>query len=423
MKLAILVLLFFISALSKAQPNCSATATGLIPINDLGTGMFTNAWNSVWQGGLYPNGSNLVPVDHKNKGLQLAGQIQCLDLNGNPDAANGKIVWLGIGMSNGTQESQQFIPLANSYSGKNPRLTLVDGAVGGMTASIISSQNNSSYITYWNTVKTRLSNAGVTANQVQVIWLKEANSVGTTPVKQYYDSLVVQFKRIMYELKTRFPNVKLCYVASRISARYATSTLNPEPFAYYTGWAIKKVIEDQINGDVQLAYSGPTAKSPWLSWGIYMWSDGELPQITNPAIYWNCPTDFQNDGTHPSIPTGASKVGQLLLAFFTTDDTTKPWFLGAGCQLSTSVIEFINNQCLTIYPNPFKLETTLKIGVEFKNASLTIFNSFGQQIKHMTGISGESYTLRRANLTGGLYLIRLTQANKLIATDKILITD
>jgi len=310
--------------------NCGAPSTGLIPINDLGSGTYNG-----WTGGLYPGGSNYIPAVHKLAGLQMASQIQCLDANGNADPINGKIVWLSIGMSNTTLETQQFIPIANAFSGKNPKLTLVDGAVGAMPASYISTPSNINYATYWSTVATRLSNAGVTANQVEVIWLKEANPVGTVPVQEYYDSLVVQYKRIMHEVKTRFPNVKICYFSSRISARYATSTLNPEPHSYWTGWAIKKVIEDQINGDVALQFSGTGTNAPWMAWGSYMWSDGSTPQTTNPNVFWVCPTDFNtSDGTHPST-TGAIKVANLWLNFLSTDSTATPWFMGAGCNLST----------------------------------------------------------------------------------------
>ncbi|OFY38805.1 MAG: hypothetical protein A2X18_09040 [Bacteroidetes bacterium GWF2_40_14] len=309
------------------QSGCSAASTGFTPLNDLGTGTFTNAWGDKWKGGLYPNGSNFIPPAHKAIGIQLANQVLGLNAEGNPDAINGKIVWLSIGMSNATQETQQFIPLAKAFLNKNSMLTFVDGAVGGMTATYISTVTYPNYTTYWNTVANRLSTAGVTAKQVQIIWLKEANAAGTTPVKQYYDSLTVQFKRIMHELKNRFPNVKQCYIASRISARYATTTLNPEPYSYYTGWAVKKVIEEQINGDSQLTYSGTNAKSPWLAWGIYLWSDGSTPQITNPNVFWNCQTDLNaSDGTHPSA-TGAKKVGNLLVTFFSTDSTSTPWFL------------------------------------------------------------------------------------------------
>lgn len=307
------------------QTGCSAASSGFIPINDLKTGTFTNAWGEKWKGGLYLNGSNYLPVDYKAIGIQLANQVKCLDVSGNPDNVNGKIGWLSIGMSNTTQETQQFIQIAKAYAKKNPKLTLVDGAVGGMTASIISTISSSNYSTYWNTVATRLTNAGVSANQVQIIWLKEANAAGSTPVKQYYDSLKVQIKRIVNELKARFPNVKLCYLASRISARYATTTLNPEPYSYYTGWVVKSVIEEKIDLDSKSA--NPAIRTPWLAWGIYLWSDGSTPQLTNPDVFWNCPNDLNpSDGTHPSL-VGAQKVGNLLLKFFSTDSTATPWFL------------------------------------------------------------------------------------------------
>jgi lysophospholipase L1-like esterase len=68
-------------------------------------------------------------------------------------------------------------------------------------------------------------------------------------------------------------------------------------------------------------------KAPWLGWGVYLWSDGSTPQFTNPNVFWNCPGDFNpNDGTHPSV-SGAQKVGELLLTFFSSDSTAKIWFL------------------------------------------------------------------------------------------------
>ena len=114
-------------------------------------------------------------------------------------------------------------------------------------------------------------------------------------------------------------------IASQVQCLDANG--NPEPYSYYTGWAVKKVIEDQINGDSQLAYSGTNPKSPWLSWGIYLWSDGNTPQASNSNVFWTCTNDFNaSDGTHPSIA-GAQKVGNLLLNFFSTDSTATPWFL------------------------------------------------------------------------------------------------
>jgi len=394
-------ILFSLSALlASAQANCSAPATGFTPINDLGasaspvTGLM---------GGLYPNGSNFIPPTHKIGGLQMASQVECLNANGIPDAVNGKIVWLSIGMSNCTQETQQFMPQANAFVGKNPKLTLVDGAQGGQTAQIISSSWSAGYANFWTTVGTRLSNAGVTANQVQIIWLKEANQAGTTLPQVYYDSLVIQLKRISNELKTRFPNVKLCYLASRISARYATTTLNPEPYSYWTGWAVKKVITDQINGDAQLAYSGNNAKAPWLSWGIYMWSDGSTPQSSDTSVYFVCPTDYQNDGTHPST-IGAQKVGAHLLKFFSTDSTCTPWFLGAGCTLGTSVQAEDQENDISFFPNPSNRELTIYSPL-VTIYNIQIYDVFGKLVfEKTTDQNREKVDL---NMTKGVYFLKV----------------
>jgi hypothetical protein len=398
-----------------AQPICTAPSTGFIPINDLKTGTFNG-----WTGGLYPNGSNYIPSPHKIAGKNIASsQVFPRDAAGNQDLVNGKIVWLSIGMSNTTMETQQFIPLANAYPNKNPKLVFVDGAVGGMTASIISTTSNSNYSTYWNTVATRLSNAGVTASQVQVIWYKEANVANSTPILTYYDSLVAQIKRSLNIIKLRFPNARLCYMASRISARYASSALNPEPYAYYTGWAVKKVITDQINGDSKLKYSGPDANSPWLSWGIYLWSDGSTPQITNPNVFWSCGSDFQNDGTHPSVHVGAKKVAELLLNFFQNDSISCPWFFvnrptfcssasGTGDISGTSDI-------ITIFPNPahniFHIRTTLP------EYTFTISNSFGELIYH-------NQNIKEVDVKGfpaGLYYFTIRGRNGQFKSDKLII--
>lgn len=76
---------------------------------------------------------------------------------------------------------------------------------------------------------------------------------------------------------------------------------------------------------------------------------------------------------------------------------------------------------LTIFPNPFSTETTLKTNDNFKNATLTIYNTIGREIKSMKNISTQTITLNRDNLQNGIYFILLTQDDKVIATDKLII--
>jgi hypothetical protein len=78
---------------------------------------------------------------------------------------------------------------------------------------------------------------------------------------------------------------------------------------------------------------------------------------------------------------------------------------------------------IKVYPNPFSNSTTLHTDNLLKNATLVVYNSFGQIVKQIKNISGQTVTLFRDHLPGGVYFLRLTQDNKLIATGKLVIAD
>ncbi len=78
---------------------------------------------------------------------------------------------------------------------------------------------------------------------------------------------------------------------------------------------------------------------------------------------------------------------------------------------------------LSILPNPFSTHATLQSGKFFKDATLTVYNSFGQTVKQIKNISGQTIILQRDNLPIGLYFLQLTQDNKTFITEKLIITD
>ena len=272
------------------------------------------------QGGLYPNGSNQRPSAHNNAGIEISKSIRPLNESGIEDAANGKIVWMSVGMSNTTQETSAFIDQMKTFTGKHPKLVLIDGAQGGQDINKI----NNPEAPYWDAANTRLANGGLTPSQVQIIWFKEAEAgPSDTSFVTYPNALKMKYRSVMKMLKSKFTNLKIVYLSNRIYAGYATTKLNPEPFAWYTGWAIKKLIEEQINGDNELSFAGANPNAAWLSWGPYLWADGTTPR--SDGLYW-VRDDFQADGTHPSM-SGRKKVADLLINFFSTDETAKYWFL------------------------------------------------------------------------------------------------
>lgn len=305
--------------INEAEFNPSPAGNKLInpPLNDLEA----NYWRS-YRGGLYPNGVNTRPINHNNAGVQLAMEVKPLDASGNYDPVNGKIVWLSVGMSNTTQETQAFIPMAETLSNRNSYLVLVDGAQGNWDIDMI----NNPEAAFWLNINTRLLEKGLTSYQVQAIWFKQADrNFPDTSFAGYLSNFKSKLKTSLVLLREKFPNAKLCYLSSRIYGGYQTGIgSNPEPFAYYTGWAVKSLIEDQINGSPDLAYSGSGARVPWLSWGPYIWANGA--EARQDGLKWIWPDDYQPDGIHPSI-TGRRKVAEKLLQFFSADPTSTPWFL------------------------------------------------------------------------------------------------
>ena len=85
--------------------------------------------------------------------------------------------------------------------------------------------------------------------------------------------------------------------------------------------------------------------------------------------------------------------------------------------------EVKNDFSFSISPNPFSSQTVLQTAVFFHNATLAVYNCFGQTVKEIQNINGQTVTLFRDNLPSGLYFIRLTEENKIIAVDKLIITD
>lgn len=298
---------------AKAHP--ARETTGLAPLTDMGTATYKGK-----PGGLYPGGSNAVPAAHLEAGLRLAAQIVPLDREGRKSPM-GRIVLCTIGMSNTTQESRSFLKLAAAASDLNPRLTMVDCAQGAQTASKIRDPKHP----YWKLVSERLVNAEVTPQQVQVVWVKEADPSPTAPFLEHAGQLQTEMVDVLHNLHDKFPNLKISYLSSRIYGGYAGSPLNPEPFAYEEGFAIKWLIADQIEGKSELNYNPAkgVVRAPWIVWGPYLWADGL--KARQDGLVWKR-EDLGPDGTHPSI-LGREKVARLLMDFLRKDPTSRPWFV------------------------------------------------------------------------------------------------
>ncbi len=304
------------SSLTATGANCSNTSVGFTPLDDLGQGTYQG-----YEGGLYPGGTNTPPSSYLSLGLAASSQVQPLAANGAP-SPSGRIVLMSVGMSNAYLEFASLIDDTSTDEVQagdlevggtltsNPQVELVNGATPKWDAPKII-DNESSYL---GILKSDLADSGVTGDQVQAVWLYDAIGNENNPFPTDSQDLESDLDTIISMLSANFPNLRMVYLSSREYAGYAVTSLNPEPYAYESGFAVKWTVAERID-------DGSTAL-PWVAWGPYLWADGTIPR--SDGLVWLC-SDFESDGTHPSLQ-GREKAAGLLDSFFTTDPTADPWF-------------------------------------------------------------------------------------------------
>lgn len=127
--------------------------------------------------------------------------------------------------------------------------------------------------------------------------------------------------------------------------------------------------------------------------------------------------------SHPltvsSNPVNISSGGTLILPTTIT---------ASGCEATTLCLSAgVNmddrrNQT-NIFPNPFSTQTTFQTEQYLTNASLTIWNSIGHTVRQISNLTGQTIPFHRGNLPSGLYFVLLTEDNKTIGVDKLVIID
>lgn len=306
-----------------------------IPLNDLGP----RPYRLGYFGGLWDNGSNIIPPDHLAAGLRLARQVQPLDENGQP-SPKGKIVLIGIGNGDTTRvlcsfsrdipcEPGSFMSLVQSNSRVNPALVVVNAAQENFYAAPDQIDD-----TVFDRIRANeLDPADVTDQQVQVAWLqlsKDHPTVDLTCACGDSYNIKIDLSVTLRALQTHYPNIKLVYLSSRPYAGYSSHAWNTEPFAYDTAIAIRLVLLVQLD-EVRTGFFGADLRvgqinylkgdAPWIAWGPYMWANGTTPR--SDGLTW-LPEDY--DGEFLSEK-GAHKSADLLVDFMLNDPTARLWFV------------------------------------------------------------------------------------------------
>lgn len=310
------------SLIDVADSACAAecqdtTLVGLVPLTELEDGTYEGQ-----PGGLYLDGGNETPAGHLAAGLAQVAQVVPRDTLGLPDPA-GLVGVLVLGFSMTHQTAQAVADSFALEPWRAPWVQLVNGAAPGKTADLVDDPGNP----YWLQVMDSLAVNSVHPRQVQVLLVQQTSAWPTEPFGPFTDSLRVSMHRILAIGQDLFPNVAIAHIWGREFGGYATIALNPEPWAYQTDFAMRQVIQDQIDGhpDMQVGIV------PWTDRGPYLWANGNDPREID-GLFWVCRDFSLDDGTHYTGE-GARKAAHQVMEFIRSHPAAQAWFGGS----STSV--------------------------------------------------------------------------------------
>lgn len=337
-----------------SSPVNSDSWKGLVPITELTT-LYKGE-----DGGLYGGGQNEPPEAHRAAYLQESEKIRPLDKNGLP-ALDGKVGLISIGFSNTSMEWKDFKRTAAGDPQISSNIVIVNGAIPGRSAVMwawdgadvlpqseqdrLDNEMNVARMRKtnrpnsrgldkdtWPTLAGRIEATGLSAKQVQVVWLKhvEANPKPLGEFPAHSRALAANITAILNIARRRYPNLRIAVLSSRTFGGWSErENGSPEPYAYESGFATRWVVQSQIEGEAQLNYDPARGevKAPLVIWGPYLWTRGDTPRQLD-ALTWS-ENDVRADRLHPS-KAGTKKTTALLLNFFKTDSGTSRWFLKPG---------------------------------------------------------------------------------------------
>lgn len=259
--------------------------TTAVPLPELATDTYLGQ-----QGGLYPQGLNLPPVEYLAELDAVANQL------GN----DNQVVIVAIGPSIMQNSVNGFMPFLSSPEVNN-NIVFVDGTLGSNQQRFV----DPDYFG-WNTAVTRLAAVGLAPADVDVVFYYNAL---TSPSGSFADFVQVaadSFGITYGIISDKYPNTKIVLHSSQHYAGWCGQCKAPEPYAYYNGFAVKELIERRINDEI----SGPL-----LAWNAYQWNDA-----------W--PSSYFSDGLHLS-GAGQQATGQLWHDYLSSTSFTASWYLDA----------------------------------------------------------------------------------------------
>ncbi len=265
-----------------------------------------------------------------------------------------------------------------------------------------------------------------------------------TPHKLFFDSAYAGQKAIVTDtINSYTPN-------NRSSFIYIIRA--PYTYSCYTGmsfWHRYEMDSLHAKGIIEASYDGGN------SWVILkdtnqvgllqssFWWDGDYHEATGTYTPHLLTITGKSDGWIQSTinwqwwwpvrgDTIITPVDSLMIQFTFISDSSvnnahEGWMIdeivtsAAKAWMCSGIEEHQGTNRLSVYPNPFTTESTIKSEQFLNNATLTLYNSLGETVYRKQHISGQKFLLLRNGLPHGLYTVIITEKGKITGKGKIII--
>lgn len=298
------------AATSHAMQGCTSAC---VPLLDLGGGNYLG-----YEGGLYPGGSNEPPALHAVAARRAAEAVVPRNASGSPDP-DGLTGVLSIGVSNQLLEWRAVTRRLDADTTIAGDLLFVNGAAGSAFSHALANPSSP----YWTDIEARVAAAGLTPHQVQVVFIETATQYDPPrPFPQHALDLRDELREIVRIAHDRFPKLRLAYLSSVTYTGFSTYGVS-EPMSYEQGFAMKWLIEEQMQGDPRLVHDpllGPV-EAPVVLWGPYLWAFGDMPRLdgfSTPRSY------FGPDGVH-ATRLGEERIADQYEVFLAGSASAQAW--------------------------------------------------------------------------------------------------
>ena len=205
---------------------------------------------------------------------------------------------------------------------------------------------------------------------------------------------------------------------------------NPCHLFANSGTYLVKLIVTNSNGITDTVINSVTVYAqPVANFSSSLNSNGatftDLSTSANGTIdtwQWNFPngnpsTSSQQNSPYITYPIGTYSACLKITSAYGCKDSV------CNTIAITSVNENYVKGISNFSPNPFSEQTTLQTDKILKDATLTVYNSLGQQVKQIEHVLGQTVIFNRNDLPSGLYFIQLIENNQTLTNNKLIITN